>query len=312
VDDQAVIALVLRKILSADANLTFHSCTKATEALELAKQCRPTVILQDLEMPDANGLDLVMAYRSTPGLHNVPIIVLSSNEEPDMKKAAFALGANDYLVKPAEPIELLARVRYHSRSYLALVRLDAAYRAIRESQAQLVKSNADLQRLTHSDGLTGLPNRRYFNEYLARAWEESRRDTTPLSLLMIDVDHFKRYNDSFGHLAGDEALRKVAGAIQTTLDDASSLGARFGGEEFSVVLPHCDAAPARHVAERIRRQVEVTALEEPAGPQRGLTVSIGVATLVATTQQVATDLIAAADARLYRAKCDGRNRVVDT
>jgi two-component system chemotaxis family response regulator WspR len=262
-------------------------------------------------MPGANGLDLVMAYRSTPGLHNVPIVVLSSNEQPDMKRAAFAIGANDYLVKPPEPIELVARVRYHSRSYLSLVRLDAAYRAIRESQAQLLKSNTDLQRLHNSDGLTGLPNRRYFNEYLGQAWEQSTKDVTPLSLLMIDVDHFKRYNDRFGHLAGDDALQKVAGAIRARLDDASSLGARFGGEEFSVVLPRCDAAQARQIGEHIRRQVEATALDDAASPERGLTVSIGVATMVATAQQMATDLIAAADSRLYRAKRDGRNRVVD-
>jgi len=312
VDDQPVIALVLRKILTADPNLTFYSCTEATEALALARRCRPTVILQDLDMPGANGLDLVMAYRSTPGLHNVPIVVLSSNEEPDMKRAAFAIGANDYLVKPPEPIELIARVRYHSRSYLSLVRLDAALRAIRESQAQLLKSNTDLQRLTNSDGLTGLPNRRYFNEYLSQAWNQSTRDATPLSLLMIDVDYFKRYNDRFGHLAGDEALRKVAAAIRATLDESVSLGARFGGEEFSVVLPRCDAAAARAVSERIRRQVEATVLNnDSALPDQGVTVSIGAATMVATAEQVAINLIAAADSRLYRAKCDGRNRVVD-
>lgn len=310
VDDQPVIGLIVRKMLSSDPNISFHECNDATEAINKARACRPTVILQDLDMPGANGLDLVMAYRSIPELRNIPLIVLSSNDEPAMKKAAFAIGANDYLVKLPEPIELMARVRYHSRSYMALLQRDHAYRALHESQAMLRQSNMELQRLTKSDGLTGLANRRYFNSYIEEAWAASEKNASVLSLLMIDVDYFKLYNDTLGHLAGDDALQRVAQAVQAAMVEPMSLAARFGGEEFAVVLPLLEGDAACLVGERVRRRVEALDIPHPLVAGASVTVSIGVATMTATTTTRSTDLIAAADARLYCAKCDGRNRVV--
>ncbi len=310
VDDQPVIGLIVRKMLSSDANIGFHECNDATQAIDKARACQPTVILQDLDMPGANGLDLVMAYRSILELRNIPIIVLSSNDEPAMKKAAFAIGANDYLVKLPEPIELMARVRYHSRSYTALLQRDNAYRALHESQTKLRQSNMELRRLTNSDGLTGLANRRYFNAYIGEAWATSEKDASVLSLLMIDVDYFKLYNDTLGHLAGDDALQRVAQAVQGAMVEPMSLAARFGGEEFAVILPLLGAEAACAVGERVRRSVEALSLPHPSVAGASVTVSIGVATMTATTSTRSTDLIAVADARLYCAKYDGRNRVV--
>jgi len=310
VDDQPVIALMVRQMLAVDPAITLHVCTQATEAVAQARQVRPTVILQDLVMPEANGLDLVVAYRSMPETWNIPIIVLSSNDEPAMKKSAFAIGANDYLVKLPEPIELVARIRYHSRAFMALVERDSAYRALRLSQQKLLLSNLELQRLTHSDGLTGLPNRRSFDDYLARAWATSQGQDSPLSLLMIDVDHFKSYNDRFGHLAGDDALKCVAEAIRACCPDPSCLPARFGGEEFAMVMPGLTVAQACDIAEAIRRQIEGTALPHNAPTATGVTVSIGAATMVAPPDASSDLLIAAADARLYQAKCNGRNCIV--
>ncbi|RZL86218.1 MAG: diguanylate cyclase [Variovorax sp.] len=310
VDDQPVIAMVVRKMLGVDPDIALEVCTRATDAVAMARSVRPTVILQDLVMPGADGLDLVLAYRSTPEIRDIPIIVLSANDEPVMKKSAFALGANDYLVKLPEPIELIARIRYHSRAYMALVQRDNAYRALRLSQQKLLESNLELQRLTNSDGLTGLGNRRYFNECIAREWAASQESGSLLSLLMIDVDHFKGYNDRLGHLAGDAALQSVAAAMRAACDDPSSLAARFGGEEFALVLPRTAAADAMAIAQKLRKQVEALALPNasPTGPC--LTVSIGVATMAAAPQAAPDQLIAAADARLYQAKCNGRNRTV--
>ena len=310
VDDQPVIGLIVRKMLSSDTAIGFHECNDATAAIDTARACRPTVILQDLDMPGANGLDLVMAYRSIPSLRNIPIIVLSSNDEPAMKKAAFAIGANDYLVKLPEPIELMARVRYHSRSYMALLQRDNAYRALHESRTKLRQSNMELQRLTNSDGLTGLANRRYFNTYIEQAWATSQKDASVLSLLMIDVDYFKLFNDAFGHLAGDDALQRVAQAVQGAMVEPMSLAARFGGEEFAVILPLVGAEAACEIGERVRRVVEALGIPHPSVAGANVTVSIGVATMTASVATRSTDLIAAADARLYCAKYDGRNRVV--
>ena len=310
VDDQPVIAMMVRKMLAGDPAIEVHVCAHATEAVARAREVRPTVILQDLVMPEANGLDLVLAYRSMPETRDIPIIVLSSNDEPEMKRSAFAIGANDYVVKLPEPIELIARIRYHSRAYMALVERDNAYRALRLSQQKLLLSNLELQRLTNSDGLTGLPNRRSFNDHLARAWATSQSQGSPLSLLMIDVDHFKNYNDRFGHLAGDDALKCVAEAIRQAQPDPACLPARFGGEEFAMVLPGVTAAQAGAIAETLRWQVERTALPHTAPEPTSVTVSVGAATMVARPDASPDLLIAAADARLYEAKCGGRNRVV--
>lgn len=139
-------------------------------------------------------------YRNNPATQDIPIIVLSTKEDPLVKSAAFAAGANDYLVKLPDTIELVARIRYHSRSYLTLLQRDEAYRALRVSQQQLLDTNLMLQRLMNSDGLTGLSNRRHFDEYLELEWRRAMREQQQLSLLMVDVDYFKLYNDSFGHL----------------------------------------------------------------------------------------------------------------
>ncbi|WP_148711610.1 Wsp signal transduction system regulator diguanylate cyclase WspR, partial [Pseudomonas aeruginosa] len=205
VDDQAMIGEAVRRSLASEAGIDFHFCSDPQQAVAVANQIKPTVILQDLVMPGVDGLTLLAAYRGNPATRDIPIIVLSTKEEPTVKSAAFAAGANDYLVKLPDAIELVARIRYHSRSYIALQQRDEAYRALRESQQQLLETNLVLQRLMNSDGLTGLSNRRHFDEYLEMEWRRSLREQSQLSLLMIDVDYFKSYNDTFGHVAGDEA-----------------------------------------------------------------------------------------------------------
>ncbi len=150
-------------------------------------------------MPGLDGLTLVREYRSNPLTRDIPIIVLSTKEDPLIKSAAFTAGANDYLVKLPDNIELIARIRYHSRSYMTLLQRDEAYRALRVSQQQLLDTNTVLQRLMNSDGLTGLSNRRHFDEYLELEWRRAIREQSQLSMLMIDVDYFKPYNDNFGH-----------------------------------------------------------------------------------------------------------------
>lgn len=187
VDDQAMIGEAVRRSLASEAGIDFHFCSDPQQAVAVANQIKPTVILQDLVMPGVDGLTLLAAYRGNPATRDIPIIVLSTKEEPTVKSAAFAAGANDYLVKLPDAIELVARIRYHSRSYIALQQRDEAYRALRESQQQLLETNLVLQRLMNSDGLTGLSNRRHFDEYLEMEWRRSLREQSQLSLLMIDV-----------------------------------------------------------------------------------------------------------------------------
>ncbi|MBB5462058.1 diguanylate cyclase [Paraburkholderia sp. Cpub6] len=309
VGDQAVIAEGVREALADEPGIHFRYCASWEDAVRCAEETRATVILQDLVMPGTDGLTLVRQYRLNPATRDIPIVVLSTNEEPLVKSAAFAAGSSDYLVKLPDRIELIARIRYHSRSYLHLLQRDEAYRALRQSQRQLLATNLELQRLTHSDGLTGLSNRRYLDQYLAAEWHRGTRDKTGLGLLMIDVDHFKAYNDTYGYVAGDEVLKSVAHTIEACLGHSLDLAARFGGEEFAVVVPDTSAGGLRLLAEKIRIAVEDRAITHAGSAEGVVTISIGAAMVVPSAAEPVTTLIEAAGVGLYRAKHDGKNQV---
>jgi two-component system chemotaxis family response regulator WspR len=309
VDDQAMIGEAIRRALSGQSDIDFHYCQDPHQAVALADKLRPTVILQDLVMPGVNGLALVREYRANQGTRDTPVIVLSTKEDPATKSAAFAEGANDYLVKLPDNVELIARIRYHSRAYINQLQRDAAFQALRESQKQLLGKNLELSQLINVDGLTGLNNRRYFDEFADIEWKRSIRDGTTYALLMIDVDNFKHFNDTYGHLAGDKVLQRVAEAIKACVRRPADIVARFGGEEFVVVLPNSTPTSPRDIGERLCRAVEDLAL-----PHAGLssyhvvTVSVGGASKSPKTGDLLPSLMTLADAALYEAKGLGRNR----
>ncbi|MDQ0395733.1 response regulator [Labrys monachus] len=307
VDDQVMICEAVRRALAGQPELDFHYCTNPLEAVRVAAEVKPTVILQDLVMPGMDGLDLVRQYRQNPSTQAVPVIVLSTKDEPAIKGEAFNAGANDYLVKLPDQIELIARIRYHTRAYLDHVQRNEAYRALRESQRQLIKANLELERLTRIDGLTSLGNRRYFDEYLSLEWQRSLRKQIPIAILMIDVDNFKKYNDTYGHLAGDEALKRIAQVIQNSLGRRTDLAARFGGEEFVAVLLNVSDPGASHVAERM--VAGVRDLNIPHGSGR-VTISIGIASTLPAVGYTPGELLHIADQALFRAKMAGRDRIV--
>ena len=310
VDDQAMIAEAVRRMLVGEKDINFHYCMKAAEAEETALRIRPTVILQDLVMPNVEGLDLVRRYRARPETRYIPIIVLSTREEPVVKAEAFEAGANDYLVKLPDRAELIARVRYHSQSYINRLQRDDAFRSLQESQRQLEELNVQLLHLSLRDGLTGVANRRHFNEHMEIEWRRMRREGSPLSVIMIDIDFFKLYNDSLGHIPGDECLKRVAEVLRNTLKRPADLLARFGGEEFVAMLPGTPAEGAAKVAEMMRVAVEEAGIEHPGSKiSRCVTVSLGVASTVPDGSGSPDDLIRAADQALYKAKHAGRNRI---
>jgi two-component system, chemotaxis family, response regulator WspR len=311
VDDQAMVGEAIRRMLAPHKNIAFQYCADPAKAVEIARHGKPTTILQDLVMPGVDGLTLVRQYREDPSLKDVPIIVLSTKEEPAIKSASFAAGANDYLVKLPDAIELIARIRHHSKAYSNQLQRDEAYRALHESQQKLVETNAALERLTHVDGLTGLSNRRFVDQYADTEWKRAVRDQGSLSILMLDVDHFKRYNDTYGHLAGDEVLKQVAAAIRRSCRRPADLPARFGGEEFIVVLPDTPLEGVEAVGENLRRAVVELRIPHSASTA-GEFVSIsvgGATTLPRAGADTVLGLIEKADNALYEAK-QTRNRVV--
>jgi two-component system, chemotaxis family, response regulator WspR len=310
VDDQLMVAEAVRRALADEPDIDFHFCADAARAVDIARQISPTVILQDLVMPDTDGLSLVAAYRQHPATRAIPVIVLSSREEARTKHDAFAAGANDYLVKLPDRIELIARIRYHTRAYVNQLQRDEAYKALRESQRQLLEANLELQRLTNQDGLTELNNRRRFDEYADSEWRRATREGSDFSLLLVDVDDFKRYNDTYGHIAGDSVLKQVADVIRKCCNRPADLPARFGGEEFAIVLPNTDATGAAGLGENIRRTLEQARI-----PHRGssigehLTLSLGGITTRPEPGQLLQQALVAADKALYEAKRRGKNRV---
>lgn len=307
VDDQRIIAEAVHRLLQGQNDIDFHWIPRGMDALTEALAWKPTVVLQDLVMPDVDGFEVVQQFRRHEEMQHVPIVVLTSRDDSQLKAQGFATGANDYLVKLPDQVELLARLRYHSAAYIRLLERNEAFQALRESKQKLAEANIKLQQLADMDGLTGLANRRRFDNVLQTEWLRAQRTGQTLSLLMCDIDFFKLYNDRHGHLAGDECLKKVATVLGASLQRPADLAARYGGEEFALVLPDTEAPGAMALAELCRQQIEALAL--PNQPDRNVTLSIGVASMVPAANAVPLDLIDHADRALYQAKHAGRNRV---
>jgi two-component system chemotaxis family response regulator WspR len=318
VDDQALVGEAVRRMLADQSDIQFHYCGNAVEALATAQQVHPTVILQDLIMPGVDGLTLVSQYRAAPNTANVPIIVLSSKEEPATKRDAFRGGANDYLVKLPDKIELVARIRLHSEAYLTKIQRDAAYLHLHESQRELLVSNTalaaridelqatrdELARLVSTDALTGACSRRRWFECATTEFARYRRYGRPLAFLMADLDFFKRINDTYGHETGDDVLRGFAGVLRAVCRE-SDLAGRVGGEEFAVMLPETSAGGAQDTARRIVEACRSLEVVTPLG-RVNVSCSIGVAAAIPGATSV-EDVLREADAALYDAKRSGRD-----
>lgn len=318
VDDQAMVAEAIRRMLETELDIELHYCQQPTEAIPMANAIKPSVILQDLVMPEVDGYTLLRFYRANSITANVPVIVLSSKEDPRDKSQAFSNGASDYLIKLPDKIELVARIRAHARSYLAQLQRDAAFQAMQalqeqleESNRKLEESNAVLQRLSILDGLTGIANRRHFDNTLDQEWKRCSREQSMLSLILLDIDSFKKYNDNYGHQGGDECLRQVASALNKAMKRPGDFIARYGGEEFVAILPDTDNPGAAIIAEQMRIHVEELNIPHAYSLATDhVTISLGVATIIPDLNLDPKSLVEAADALLYRAKESGRNRYV--
>lgn len=286
VDDDPVSIGILTAIF--EQRIDIASATSCHQAMDIVGNFRPDLILLDICLTDGSGFDLYHRLQDSSGTSAPIIFVTASNCDED-EVTAFQLGAVDFIRKPIAPYVAESRVITH----LAL-----------QLQTRLLKQVAN------NDGLTGIKNRRIFDEELERQWKECARNLTPLSVIMADIDHFKEFNDHYGHLAGDACLRRIAGAIQATLNRPGDCAARYGGEEFACILPNTGLAGAQSVAEHIRRSIAGLNIPHQAAvtSQRTVSVSLGVATCFPQARSGWLDLLEAADRQLYRAKELGRNR----
>lgn len=309
IDDQRMVVEGVRRMLQSESDIEFFYCTEPTKALETAIKVKPTVILLDLVMPEVGGMTLVRFFKANQKTESIPIIVLSSIEAPIDKEAAFGAGASDYVVKLPDKIELVARIRAHARSYLNKLERDEAFEELRRLKAELEESNSALQMLSCLDGLTGIANRRRFDDYLAQEWKRSHREQSTVSLILIDIDFFKLYNDNYGHQQGDDTLRAVVNALAGAINRPGDLLARYGGEEFVVVLPDTTLDGAVKIAEALKERVNSLNIPHAYSEAADhVTLSMGVACCEPGKRFESCELlIESADKLLYQAKDAGRN-----
>jgi len=318
VDDDPMNREILHRHLRNLGYQNIFLAESGEKGLEIVALQQIDLILLDMMMPVMNGLEMLLRLKAHEDWRVIPVIIVSALDEKEMMLSCIQHGAEDYLIKPYDRVFLKVRVSaclekkiLYDRENYNKQKLEAAYEELAVAYHELEIIKNELEALSHLDGLTGLANRRYFDTVLEREWNAAQRDNNYLSVILFDIDHFKKYNDTYGHIAGDICLRKIAIASAKVIKRPRDTLARYGGEEFVVILPDTDSTGANICGELIRHEIEslnISHISSEINPY--VTASLGISTLapqgtVATAQQ----LIKEADLALYQAKREGRNCV---
>jgi len=287
VDDEKSNIVVINHILGDKYNLFVAKSGEA--AIKVAHESHPDLILLDVVMPDMNGFQVLSELKKSDMTRNIPVIFITGQNSSEDEVKGLKLGAADYITKPIVDIILEARIHTHMQN---------------------IEQMRTIRRMSTTDELTGLPNRRYFNDQINREWNRSIRETSWISLLLIDIDRFKIYNDTYGHQQGDALLQAAARIFKGALKRTPDVIARWGGEEFAMLLPRTASDGAVDVAERIRDSFERLFVPLPDGTPTNATLSIGINSEQPIINELpASGFISKADKALYLAKKTGRNRV---
>jgi diguanylate cyclase (GGDEF)-like protein len=287
VDDEKINLLALHQILSDDYIIL--AAKNGHDALKVALKEVPDMILLDIIMPDINGFDVLAKLKESNITRQIPVIIITGLNSADDEIKGFSLGAVDYITKPLNSEIVRARVK---------------------RQMQIVHQMRAMEKLNLADPLTGIPNRRCFDDRMMMEWKRAVREKKSISLLMMDIDKFKTYNDTYGHPQGDALLKTVAKIFGAVVRRPADLPARLGGEEFGILLPDTNLEDALAIAEKIRSNVENLQVPTADGSViTRTTISIGVVSISPLNSSDAKDFIAKADENLYNAKNMGRNRV---
>jgi len=288
VDDNKQNIEILMDLFKEEYKVT--AAITPQRALKVAATApQPDIILLDIVMPLMDGYDVCKELKRDEKTKDIPVIFVTAVSEVMDEAMGFKVGAVDYITKPFHPPMVQARVAMH---------------------IEMKRRQELLEKFAYFDALTDIPNRRYFDDHLDKEWNRALRSQRPMSLLLMDIDNFKEYNDAYGHGSGDVALRKVAQAIKASLRRAGDFVARYGGEEFAAVLPYTDEAKARETAWQISQAVESQEIEHKSSPvAKLLTISTGLATAAPSSGIAPQDILKAADAALYKAKRQGKMRL---
>jgi diguanylate cyclase (GGDEF)-like protein len=288
VDDQPANIRVMAEALGDQYDLFF--ATSGSKALEIASSAGVELVLLDVVMPDLDGFEVCRRLKSDERTSRIPVIFVTAREETSDEARGFDVGAVDYITKPIRPPVVQARVR---------------------TQLELKQARDLLETLASVDALTGIGNRRRFDNGLDEEWRRAARNGSWFSLAILDVDHFKRFNDAYGHARGDECLRAIAQAITVVARRPGDLAARYGGEEFGIILPETDPAAMAAVMKHLLSAVHSLGIAHAASPSgTQVSVSVGAVSVIASANQEPAAVLETADRLLYEAKENGRNRVV--
>ena len=288
VDDDPLNRLVLKKTLEDE--LEVFLVESGEQALSFINTTLVDLIILDIVMPGLDGYQVLLQLKENPSTKAIPVIFISANQSNADESKGLELGAMDYIAKPFSPAIVKVRVR---------------------NQLLIKQKNDLLEMLASIDGLTEIPNRRYLDENLSREWRKSHRNHSPLSVLLMDIDHFKRFNDCYGHRAGDECLKKIAQALVAQCERGSDFVARYGGEEFVAILPGACKSDAIAFANKLLNAVrDLNIVHKASLNAEHVTISIGVATCESGQECTEQALLEEADLGLYEAKDTGRNKVI--
>lgn len=286
VDDLPENIELLARVLGDSVEILF--ALSGEEALRICKEQDPDLLLLDILMPGVDGYQVLARLKEDAQTAKLPVIFITGMDKQGEEARGLEAGAVDYITKPIHPAVVRARIRNH---------------------LELKRYRDFLENLSATDGLTGVANRRRFDEVLDREWRRAARTGTMLSMLMMDIDCFKAYNDRYGHIEGDEVLRRLATVIQENMQRPLDLAARYGGEEFACILPETDRDGALLVAERIRTGLKDLKIPHQFCVADHVTVSIGVATMIPTPETPSSLIVRTADEQLYQAKAGGKDRI---
>ena len=309
------------ELLSVICSFQGYEVTKSDRgelAIDLAKQEHPHLILLDISMPEMDGYTVCQILKRDRDTKDIPIIFISVLKEIENKTQAFKLGGNDYITKPFQIEDVVLRIETQLKFHQVQTELKEKNQQLakeiqdrQNAETKLLKLNHKLSKLATLDSLTNIANRHYFDEMFNKEWQRGQIESSPLSLILCDIDYFKRYNDSLGHQAGDICLKQVAQTISKTVKHSGDLVARYGGEEFAIILPQTTPENALRVAENIRLQIKKIDIPHPDSIVGNcVSLSLGVSCVIPNSTITQKQLLAAADTALYQAKNAGRDRAI--
>ncbi len=299
-DDKDNIECLSRWFLGEEFDIL--SAISGKEALERVKKGHPDLILLDIMMPKMDGFEVAKKLKDNEKYRSIPIVMLTAKHDTQSKVKGFGIGVDDYVTKPFDFDEVDARIK-------AMIKKRALYLELERKHLQLKQTNIKLKDMTITDEKTSLYNFRYFYKKLQEEFKRAKRYETCLSLIMLDLDDFKEINDRLGHQKGDKVLKELAEIVHSNARE-TDFSARYGGEEFAIILPNTDDTMAKQVAERIRKAVSMHNFLSEEKPT-AMTISAGISTFPDRHENIKNhdELIKSADAALYRAKNEGKNRI---